>query len=89
MMQFEDFKTNDLTFEFVVSMSDYIRQQVIKDYNQLEKRGSIGDCELRTQTENLMYVLKISTVTISPTIVMGILTDAIYKYYTMKHFNVI
>ena len=56
-------KSSNAAYEFVLTLTREQRDQIISDYDLFSLDGSIGDCELRRQTEALLNNVGCTTFT--------------------------
>ena len=71
--------------EYVQTLSDATKAQIIKDYEQFEKDGMIGDCDLRSHAHHIRSALKASDTGI--TTWMGILTFECLRHFAKEYMQ--
>jgi len=71
------------TSDYVENLTDEIRYQIIKDFEEFEKQGFIEECTLRSETEKYMKIANIQNYSII--IMMSFLAFECYRYYFYKN----
>ena len=71
--------------KFVESLSDDVLRQMIADHEIFSQQGSIGDCELRNQTENFLHQFGISDTHI--VVWMDRLMFDVYRNFAMRYIK--
>ena len=73
-----------LVDKFVEDLNDDTRILILEDYEKFRRDGMIGDCVLRSTTEQMMSMLKSDSHVI---LWMEQLAMACYRYYGQKYIK--
>ena len=71
--------------EFTDTIIEIDRLQIIKDFEQFELDGKIGDCVLRCAASN--YKLKNPAFNCSISLTMGLIANEVFRYYAMLYLK--
>lgn len=74
----------DFVKEYVATLSDQEKRQIIKDHETFVEKGMIGDCLLRSSATDILN--KIGT-NLSITVFMNFIAVECYKFYAYKYLN--